>query len=48
MLDPSPPMTLCSSKDTSNFLPGHGGILDRVDGMLVGLPIGFITLIILY
>ncbi len=33
--------------DTGNFLPGHGGILDRVDGILLGIPIGFITLIIL-
>ena len=35
-------------KDTGNFLPGHGGILDRLDGILVGLPIGFITLIFLF
>ena len=35
-------------KDSSNFLPGHGGILDRVDGILFGLPIGFITLLIFY
>ncbi len=32
-------------KDTGNFLPGHGGILDRLDGIFVGLPIGFILLI---
>ena len=34
-------------KDTGNFLPGHGGVLDRIDGILLGLPIGFLTLIIL-
>ena len=35
-------------KDTGNFLPGHGGILDRIDGILLGLPVGFVTLLIIY
>ena len=35
-------------KDTGNFLPGHGGILDRVDGILLGMPIGFLTLLLIY
>ena len=35
-------------KDTGNFFPGHGGVLDRVDGILIGLPLGFISLIILF
>ena len=35
-------------KDTGNFLPGHGGVLDRIDAMLLGIPIGFLTLIIIY
>jgi phosphatidate cytidylyltransferase len=35
-------------KDTGNFLPGHGGILDRVDGIVLGVPFGFIVLISLY
>lgn len=35
-------------KDTGNFLPGHGGVLDRLDGIFFGLPAGFITLIYLY
>ena len=35
-------------KDTSNFLPGHGGILDRIDGILIGMPVGLILLILIY
>jgi phosphatidate cytidylyltransferase len=35
-------------KDTGNFLPGHGGVLDRLDGIFFGVPCGFISLVFLY
>jgi phosphatidate cytidylyltransferase len=34
-------------KDTGNIFPGHGGVLDRLDGIFLGLPCGFITMLLI-
>ena len=37
---------LIELKDTGKIIPGHGGLLDRVDGMIFAFPFSYLVLLI--
>ena len=37
---------LSGLKNTGNIIPGHGGILDRIDGMIFAFPFSYLLIII--
>ena len=39
---------LSKIKDTGKIIPGHGGLLDRIDGMIFAFPASYLIVLIDY
>ena len=37
---------LSKVKDTGKIIPGHGGMLDRVDGMIFAFPFAYLIFLL--
>ena len=38
---------LSNVKDTGKIIPGHGGLLDRIDGMIFAFPFSYIIFLLI-